>query len=117
MGIFLDNHEVQYHLLSTLVKTIDIVLLLIGHPLDGRTDSFVPPGFQDLNYVEQSLGGPYLPVAILPERNKDKILLAKMESRLPLEIFEEVLKAAIGACHQVSEDEGRDAQSLFSSVW
>lgn len=54
---------------------------------------------QDLNYVEQSLGGPYLPVAMLPE--KDKLLLAKMESRLPLEIFEEVLRAATDACQQV----------------
>lgn len=53
---------------------------------------------QDLNYVEQALGGPYMPVAVLPE--KDKILLAKMESRLPLEIFEEVLRAATDACQQ-----------------
>lgn len=49
--------------------------------------------------MEQSLGGPYLPVAVLPE--KDKLLLAKMESRLPLEIFEEVLCAATDACQQV----------------
>lgn len=50
--------------------------------------------------MEQALGGPYLPVAMLPE--KDKLLLAKMESRLPLEIFEEVLRAATDACQQVS---------------
>ena len=50
--------------------------------------------------MEQALGGPYLPVAVLPE--KDKLLLAKMESRLPLEIFEEVLRAATDACQQVS---------------
>ena len=49
--------------------------------------------------MEQALGGPYLPVAVLPE--KDKLLLAKMESRLPLEIFEEVLRAATDACQQV----------------
>lgn len=58
-------------------------------------------GWQDLNYVEQALGGPYLPVAMLPE--KDKLLLAKMESRLPLDIFEEVLRAATDACQQVME--------------
>ena len=51
--------------------------------------------------MEQALGGPYLPVAMLPE--KDKILLAKMESRLPLEIFEEVLRAATDACQQARE--------------
>lgn len=50
--------------------------------------------------MEQALGGPYLPVAVLPE--KDKLLLAKMESRLPLEIFEEVLRAATDACRQVN---------------
>lgn len=49
--------------------------------------------------MEQTLGGPYMPVAILPEKNK--ILLAKMESRLPLEIFEEVLRAATDSCYQV----------------
>lgn len=48
--------------------------------------------------MEQGLGGPYLPVATLPQ--KDKILMAKMESRLPLEIFEEVLRAATDACQQ-----------------
>lgn len=52
--------------------------------------------------MEQALGGPYLPVAMLPE--KDKILLAKMESRLPLEIFEEVLRAATDACQQAREE-------------
>lgn len=50
--------------------------------------------------MEQALGGPYMPVAILPE--KDQILSAKLECRLPLEIFEEVLRAATDACHQVS---------------
>jgi hypothetical protein len=42
----------------------------------------------DLNHTEQSHGGAYVPVAILP-RSSD-ILLAKMEARLPLDIFEEV---------------------------
>jgi hypothetical protein len=42
----------------------------------------------DLNHMEQSHGGAYVPVAILP-RSGD-ILLAKMEARLPLDIFQEV---------------------------
>lgn len=58
--------------------------------------------------MEQTLGGPYLPVAVLPE--KDKLLLAKMESRLPLEIFEEVLRAATDACQQVGKWGFRNAQ-------
>eukprot|EP00904_Undaria_pinnatifida_P008429 jgi/Undpi1/4716/HiC_scaffold_18.g08069.m1 len=73
------------------VAMSDLVVACSAGYLDGMP-------VMDLNYVEQALGGPYLPVAMLPE--KDKILLAKMESRLPLEIFEEVLRAATDACQQ-----------------
>jgi len=53
----------------------------------------------DLNYMEQNSGGVYLPVAILPKRNK--IVLAMMDSKLPLEVFEEVLQVAMEACQEV----------------
>ncbi|CAM9869715.1 unnamed protein product [Ectocarpus fasciculatus] len=76
------------------VAMSDLVVACSAGYLDGMP-------VMDLNYVEQALGGPYLPVAVLPE--KDKLLLAKMESRLPLEIFEEVLRAATDACQQVHE--------------
>jgi hypothetical protein len=52
----------------------------------------------DLNHTEQSHGGAYVPVAILP-RSSD-ILLAKMEARLPLDIFEEVCCSSASKRHQ-----------------
>ncbi|CAM9328691.1 unnamed protein product [Phaeothamnion confervicola] len=53
----------------------------------------------DLNHVEQSMGGVYLPVAMLPAT--EDLLMAKMESRLPLDVFEGVLRAAVTACREV----------------
>ncbi|KAG5175397.1 ribosomal protein S5 domain 2-type protein [Tribonema minus] len=53
----------------------------------------------DLNHMEQSHGGAYVPLAILPRGSE--ILLAKMEARLPLDIFQEVLATALEACRQV----------------
>ncbi|CAM9919647.1 unnamed protein product [Ascophyllum nodosum] len=79
-------------LIDAGVAMSDLVVACSAGYLDGTP-------VMDLNYVEQALGGPYLPVAVLPA--KDKILMAKMESRLPLEIFEEVLRAATDACQQV----------------
>ncbi|CAM9516801.1 unnamed protein product [Discosporangium mesarthrocarpum] len=72
----------------------------------------------DHNYVEQSIGAPYMTMAMLPE--KGQILLAKMESRLPLEIFEEVLQTATDSClqqvHEVLRAAVREhAGSLLSS--
>mmetsp|Transcript_22877 Transcript_22877/g.29879 ORF Transcript_22877/g.29879 Transcript_22877/m.29879 type:complete len:246 (+) Transcript_22877:109-846(+) len=53
----------------------------------------------DLNYVEQSSGGVYLPLAILPKRKE--IVLSLMDSKLPLDVFEEVLQIGMEACQQV----------------
>jgi exosome complex component RRP41 len=53
----------------------------------------------DLNYSEQSAGGVNLPVAILPRG--ERILMAKMEARLPLDVFSQVLKAGVSASRQV----------------
>lgn len=48
----------------------------------------------DLNHTEQNQGGAYVPVAILP--SSSDILLAKMEARMPINVFEEVTHHAIG---------------------
>jgi len=56
----------------------------------------------DLNYVEDSAGGPDLPLAVLPQTGK--ILLLQMDSKLPLDTFERVLQLAVDGCtaiHQV----------------
>eukprot|EP00594_Rhizosolenia_setigera_P020134 CAMPEP_0178958040 /NCGR_PEP_ID=MMETSP0789-20121207/11331_1 /TAXON_ID=3005 /ORGANISM="Rhizosolenia setigera, Strain CCMP 1694" /LENGTH=304 /DNA_ID=CAMNT_0020640521 /DNA_START=22 /DNA_END=936 /DNA_ORIENTATION=+ len=64
----------------------------------------------DLNRMERlNIGGggggldtaPYLPCAILPQR--DTVVLAQCESRLPISTFENVLNAAIRGCHAMYE--------------
>jgi len=53
----------------------------------------------DLNYVEESSGGPCLPLAVMPKRNE--VVLAQMDAKLPLDVFEAVLETARQACDQV----------------
>lgn len=42
----------------------------------------------DLNYVEDSAGGPDLPLALLPK--SDRITLLQMDSKLPQDLFKQV---------------------------
>eukprot|EP00027_Filamoeba_sp_ATCC50430_P006856 CAMPEP_0168564390 /NCGR_PEP_ID=MMETSP0413-20121227/13222_1 /TAXON_ID=136452 /ORGANISM="Filamoeba nolandi, Strain NC-AS-23-1" /LENGTH=106 /DNA_ID=CAMNT_0008596063 /DNA_START=333 /DNA_END=649 /DNA_ORIENTATION=- len=46
----------------------------------------------DLNYLEDSAGGPDLPLAILPETSS--VVMLQMDSKLPLDLFEKVLNLA-----------------------
>lgn len=55
----------------------------------------------DLNYIEDSAGGPDLPLAILPKQNK--ISLLQMDSKLSIEQYEEVLRMAIEGCKQIHQ--------------
>jgi exosome complex component RRP41 len=55
----------------------------------------------DLNYMEDSAGGPDLPLAILPKQNK--ISLLQMDAKLSIEAYEQVLKMAIEGCRQIHE--------------
>jgi len=56
----------------------------------------------DLNYIEDSSTvSPDMPVAILPKSNK--ITMLQMDSKLPLETFEKVLKCAVEGCHKIHE--------------
>lgn len=60
----------------------------------------------DLNYVEDSAGGPDMPVAVLPQSGK--IVMVQMDSKLPLELFEKVLDLAVegaNAIYQVLQRE------------
>lgn len=50
----------------------------------------------DLNYIEDSAGGPDLPVAILPKSGK--VVMCQMDAKLPLDMFEKVLMLAIEGC-------------------
>lgn len=53
----------------------------------------------DLNYVEDSAGGPDVTVGILPKLNK--VTLLQMDAKLPMETFEEVMALAVEGCKTV----------------
>ncbi|XVF80178.1 hypothetical protein PTKIN_Ptkin15bG0050200 [Pterospermum kingtungense] len=54
----------------------------------------------DLNYIEDSAGGPDVTVGILPKL--DKVTLLQMDAKLPLDIFENVMGLAIEGCKAVA---------------
>ncbi|KAJ4828287.1 Exosome complex component rrp41, partial [Turnera subulata] len=54
----------------------------------------------DLNYVEDSAGGPDVTVGFLPAL--DRVTLLQMDAKLPVEIFENVMQLAIEGCKAVA---------------
>ncbi|RYR21089.1 hypothetical protein Ahy_B03g066333 isoform D [Arachis hypogaea] len=54
----------------------------------------------DLNYVEDSAGGPDVTVGILPKLNK--VTLLQMDSKLPIDILENVMQLATEGCKAVA---------------
>nr|XP_017233568.1 PREDICTED: exosome complex component RRP41 homolog [Daucus carota subsp. sativus] len=54
----------------------------------------------DLNYVEDSAGGPDVTVGILPKSTK--VTLLQMDSKLPMDIFENVMQLATEGCKAVA---------------
>eukprot|EP01104_Vermistella_antarctica_P015187 TRINITY_DN4924_c2_g1_i2.p1 TRINITY_DN4924_c2_g1~~TRINITY_DN4924_c2_g1_i2.p1 ORF type:complete len:247 (+),score=61.65 TRINITY_DN4924_c2_g1_i2:207-947(+) len=56
----------------------------------------------DLNYMEDSAGGPDLPLAIMPKT--DKVVLLQMDSKLPVDQFESVVRLAVDGCHEIYEE-------------
>lgn len=54
----------------------------------------------DLNYVEDSAGGPDITVGILPKL--DKVTLLQMDAKLPVDIFENVMQLAIEGCKAIA---------------
>jgi exosome complex component RRP41 len=55
----------------------------------------------DLNHYEDSGGSADLPVALFPK--SDKIIMAQMDSKVPLQTFEKVLRTAMEGCHMIYE--------------
>jgi hypothetical protein len=53
----------------------------------------------DLNYIEDAAGGPDLPVAILPKSGS--VISCQMDSKLPIDMFEKVLRLAIDGCNML----------------
>ncbi|GAU13633.1 hypothetical protein TSUD_347370 [Trifolium subterraneum] len=54
----------------------------------------------DLNYVEDSAGGPDVTVGILPKL--DKVTLLQMDSKLPIDILENVMQLATEGCKAIA---------------
>lgn len=54
----------------------------------------------DVNYVEDSAGGPDVTVGILPKSTK--VTLLQMDSKLPMDIFENVMQLATEGCKAVA---------------
>eukprot|EP00878_Enallax_costatus_P038872 GHUV01044360.1.p3 GENE.GHUV01044360.1~~GHUV01044360.1.p3 ORF type:complete len:110 (+),score=34.69 GHUV01044360.1:427-756(+) len=54
----------------------------------------------DLNYMEDSGGGPDISVALHP--NLDRLVLLQMDGKLPPETFEECVALAVDGCKAVS---------------
>ncbi|XP_042481743.1 exosome complex component RRP41 homolog isoform X1 [Macadamia integrifolia] len=55
---------------------------------------------EDLNYVEDSAGGPDVTVGILTKL--DKVTLLQMDAKLPMDIFENVMQLAIEGCKAIA---------------
>lgn len=54
----------------------------------------------DLNYMEDSGGGPDISVAVHP--NMDRLVLLQMDGKLPLDVFEECVGLAVEGCKAVA---------------
>ncbi|CAA6667239.1 unnamed protein product [Spirodela intermedia] len=54
----------------------------------------------DLNYLEDSAGGPDVTVGLLSKL--DKVTLLQMDAKLPLDIFENVMQLAIEGCKAIA---------------
>lgn len=55
----------------------------------------------DLNYVEDSAGGPDVTVGILSKM--DKVTLLQMDAKLPMETFETVMQLAVDGCKAIAK--------------
>ncbi|KAH9288612.1 hypothetical protein KI387_032729, partial [Taxus chinensis] len=53
----------------------------------------------DMNYVEDSAGGPDVTVGLLAKM--DKVTLLQMDSKLPMDIFENVMQLAVEGCKAI----------------
>jgi len=55
----------------------------------------------DLNYTEDTAGGPDIPIALLPKSNK--ITMLQLDSRIPIDQFEKVVELAADGCRAIHE--------------
>ena len=68
--------------------------------VSATTVSFVnDTPLMDINYLEESSGGPQLSLAILPK--SEKVVLFQMDSRLHMDNMEKVLNLAVKGCKDI----------------
>ncbi|XP_076373556.1 exosome complex component Ski6 [Tachypleus tridentatus] len=89
---------------STCVNAATLALVDAGIPIKDYvcacTTGFVnDAALVDISFVEESLGGPQLTVAILPK--SEQIVLLEMTSRLHVDYLNKVLKTAVKGCKDV----------------
>lgn len=56
----------------------------------------------DLNYLEDSAGGPDLPLAIFPQSGK--VTMLQMDSKIPVDMFEKVMRLAVEGCQLIYQE-------------
>ncbi|EDO26065.1 predicted protein, partial [Nematostella vectensis] len=86
------------------INAVTLALINAGIPLkdyvSACTVSFVnDTPLMDINYLEESTGGPQLTLAILPK--SDKIVLFQMDSRLHMDNMDKVLALAMKGCKDI----------------
>jgi exosome complex component RRP41 len=82
-------------LINAGIPMKDFVVACAAGCIDGTTPIL------DLNYLEDSAGGPDLPVALLP--SSEAITMVQMDSKVPIEMFEKVVKLAVEGCKAIHQ--------------
>jgi len=105
--------------LSTCINAATLALINAGIPILDFVCSCAAGYIEgtpllDLNYIEDSAGGPNLPLAILPRTSK--IVMLQMDSKLPLDVFETVLKLALEGCKAIYEVLTREVESYANGL-
>ena len=99
-------------LINAGIPMKDFVVACATGCIDGTTPIL------DMNYLEESAGGPDLPVALLPA--SESITMVQMESKVPIEMFEKVAKLAVEGCkliHQILLQEVEKYTLGKKSIW
>ena len=59
--------------------------------------------------MEDSAGGPDLPLAVLPQSGK--ITMLQMDSKLPIDMFEKVMRLAVEGCNAIYDIMVKEVES------
>ncbi|XP_075672715.1 exosome complex component RRP41 homolog [Castanea sativa] len=90
---------------SACINAATLALVDAGIPMRDLVTSCIPGYLNitpllDLNYVEDSAGGPDVTGGFLPKL--DKVTLLQMDSKLPIDTSENVMQLAIEGCKAIA---------------